>query len=133
MINEATLIGRIGKKDSKTLKNGSEMALLSIATSRKWIDGNGQQQENTTWHNVNFFNKLAEIVNKYAEVGGLVYIKGEINNKQITSGEREGQWAYSITGNQIKLIPTGAKKDKESKPDKKQDDLDEFDDDSITF
>lgn len=110
MINEATLIGRIGKKDIRELKNGTEMATLYLATNRKWLDSSGVQQEQTVWHNVNFFNKLADIVKKYAHVGNLVYIKGEINHKQITKGEREGQWAYSITGSQLKLLPSGTKK-----------------------
>jgi single-strand DNA-binding protein len=117
MINEATLIGRIGKKDIRPLKNGTEVATLYIATSKKWLDANGNQTEQTTWHNVNFFNKLADIVKRYAHVGGLVYIKGEINNKQIEKGERQGQWAYSVTGSQIKLLPSSTKKNgQETKP-----------------
>ena len=111
MINEATLIGRIGKKDIRSLKDGSEVATLYIATSKKWRDDKGAQTEQTTWHNVNFFNKLADIVKHYAHVGGLVYITGEIHNKQITHGEKQGQWAYSVTANKITLLPSGSKKD----------------------
>ncbi|KTD02653.1 single-stranded DNA-binding protein [Legionella feeleii] len=111
MINEATLIGRVGKKDVRPLKNGTDMATIYLATSKHWIDKSGEKQEQTVWHNVNFFDKLADIVNKYAHVGNLVYIKGEINHKQIKEGEKAGQWAYSITANQIKILPSGAKKD----------------------
>ena len=113
MINEATLIGRVGKKDIRTLKNGSEMATLYLATSNQWTDKSGVKQEQTTWHNVNFFDKLSEIVNKYAHVGNLVYIKGQINHKQIPEGEKKGQWSYSITANQIKLLPSNKKTEEE--------------------
>jgi single-strand DNA-binding protein len=133
MINKATLLARIGKKDSKELKNGIMMATLYVATSRKYKDSKGESQETTVWHNVNFFNKLAEIVNKYAHVGDLVYIEGEINNKQITTGEKQGQWAYSVTGNEIKFLPTGRKKSDESKADKKVIDETSFNDDMIPF
>jgi single-strand DNA-binding protein len=136
MINEATLIGRIGKKDFRSLKNGSEVATLYIATSKKWLDDKGAQTEQTTWHNVNFFNKLADIVKRYAHVGGLVYIKGEINNKQITQGERQGQWAYSITASQLKLLPAGKKDNSQDNPISAQQKAHESDkeyDDSIPF
>lgn len=115
MINKATLVGRVGKKDTRTLKNGTEMATIYLATNRQWIDAQGQKQEQTVWHNVNFFNKLADVVNKYAHVGNLVYIEGEINHKQITDGEKAGQWAYSVTANQFKMLPSG-KKEGDSKP-----------------
>ena len=133
MINKATLLARIGKKDHKELKNGSMMATLYVATSRKYKDSKGDAQEITVWHNVNFFNKLAEIVIKYAHVGELVYIEGEISNKQITQGEKQGQWAYSITGSEIKFIPSGKKKAAESDHKKKELQKDDFEDDMIPF
>lgn len=140
MINEATLVGRIGKKDTRVLKNGGDMTTLYIATTRKYADSNGDKQEVTTWHNVNFFNKLSEIANKYAHVGDLVWVRGEISNKKIEHGEKAGQWLYAITGSAIQLLPSGKKKDAESKPSqekkapvKKDDVYDEFDDSSIPF
>lgn len=135
MINKATLLGRIGKKDTKEIKNGSTMTNLYIATSRKYKDSQGDSQVVTTWHNVNFFNKLSDIVSKYAHVGEMVYIEGEINNKQITKGEREGQWVYSVTGNEIKFIPTNKKKSDSDDPKPQDKSLPEaeFHDDMIPF
>jgi len=111
MINRATLLGRIGKKDFKDLKNGGHMCALSIATSRKYIDSQGQTQEQTTWHNVNFFNKLAEVGNKYAHVGDLIYVEGEISNKKIDDGSGGTKYVYSIVGSQMQFIPTGKKRE----------------------
>ncbi len=138
MLNQATLIGRVGKKDVHALKNGGEMINLSIATNRTWTDQQGVKQEQTTWHNVNFFNKLADVVKRYAHVGNLIYVQGEINHKQITRGEREGQWAYSITGSLIKLLPSPKKSSdstgEENPIDNKKDSIEEpFDDDAIPF
>ncbi len=104
MINEATLIGRVGSKTVKTTKSGEEMVTLAIVTSRNWRDSKGNKQEQTTWHNVNFFNKLAEVASKNTGIGQLVYVKGEINNKQITQGDKKGNWAYYITANHLKII-----------------------------
>ena len=113
MINKAILLGRVGKVDTKTTKNGTLMANIYLATNRKWTDHSGQQQTFTTWHNVNFFDKLAEIVRDYVQVGNLVYIEGEINNKKIESGDKAGQYVYSVTANLIKLLPTGKKEEYE--------------------
>lgn len=109
MIQEATLLGRIGKKDTKTLKDGSEMTTLYLATNRNWLDKNGVKQELTVWHNVNFYSKLSDIAKQYAHVGNLVYIKGDINHKKIEQGDRMGQWSYSVTANTIKLLPSNRK------------------------
>lgn len=115
MINEAIIVGNVGKKDTKTLKNGSDMTMLSIATTTKFMDSSGEKQTRTTWHNVNFFSKLADIAAKYVHVGDLVYVRGEINNKKIEVGERAGQYMYSITAQDIKFLPSVRKKDAESK------------------
>lgn len=131
MINEVTLIGRVGKKDTRTLKNGSELSTIYLATNRKWTDSDGKTQEQTTWHNVNFFNKLSDIVKKYVEVGNLVYIKGEVNHKQITHGDRQGQWAYSVTAQAIRILPTSPKKQNETKV--VEPEQSSFDDSDIPF
>ena len=50
--------------------------------------------------------------NKYVHVGDLVFVQGEIQNKKVESGERAGQYIYSLHANDIKFIPKG-------KPDEK--------------
>lgn len=111
MFNEAFLLGRVGKKDCKATKLGGAMTSLALATSRKHIDENGERKEFTTWHNVYFFSKLAEVVQQYAHVGDVVFVRGEISNRKIESGDRAGQWVYSVIGNEIKFIPSSKKRE----------------------
>ena len=115
MINKVTLLGRIGKKIYKPTKNGSYICTLSLATSRKYIDSKGHPTEITTWHIVNFFNKIAEIVEKYAHLGDLIYIEGEISNKKIEE-EGKNRIIHSIIGNEVKFLPN-MKKDNIQKSD----------------
>lgn len=133
MINTAMLLGRVGKKDTKTLRSGGDVTVLSIATSRKYKDSTGQAQEQTTWHNVSCFSKLAEIANKYVNVGDLVFVQGEIQNKKIESGERAGQYIYSVHANDIKFIPKGNKPSSEAKPAQKKQNGFDFQDDEVLF
>lgn len=131
MINTAMLLGRVGKKDNKQLKSGGEVTVLSLATSRKYKDASGQYQEQTTWHNVSCFSKLAEIANKYVHVGDLVFVQGEIQNKKVEIGERAGQYIYSLHANDIKFIPKG--KVAESKPAQQKQTTMTFEDDEYPF
>lgn len=116
MINEAILVGHVGKKDTKTLNNGGEITVISLATTTKYKDSSGEKQVRTTWHNINCFSKLAEVAAKYVHVGDTIYVRGEINNKKIEQGDRAGQYIYSVTAQDIKFLPSGKKKDAESKP-----------------
>ncbi len=115
MISTGILLGRVGKKQIKTLKSGGEFTTLSIATFKKYKDAEGKSQEITYWHNVQCFSRLSDIAVKYIEVGDLVYIQGEIQNKKIEEGERKGQYSYCIHANEIKFLPKGIKSDKAPK------------------
>ena len=119
MINEAILVGHVGKKDTKTLKNGGEITVISLATSTKYKDSSGEKQTRTTWHNINCFSKLAEIAGKYVHVGDIIYVRGEINNKKIETGERAGQYIYSVTAQDIRFLPGGKKKEADAPEEKK--------------
>jgi single-strand DNA-binding protein len=110
MINEAILVGHVGKKDIKKLNNGSDFTMISLATTTKFMDSSGEKQVRTTWHNISFFSKLAEIAAKYVHVGDLIYVRGEIHNKKIEQGERAGQYVYSVVAQDVKFLP-GKKKD----------------------
>ena len=134
MINEATIVGRVGKKDFKELKNGSNLACFSVATNKKYKDSTGEKKTITTWHNVNFFGGLAEVAFKYMEIGNLVYIKGEINNALVDKGNEKPQWYSSIHGNVFKILPTQSKTEgvpPDNYNEKEQDN--EFDDSDVPF
>jgi|GEM_PF-5505815 len=111
------LIGRIGKKEMKTMKNGGHMTVVSLATNKKFIDSKGIQQENTIWHWVNFYEKLAEIVNQHAHVGQLVYIEGEIYNKRIEKDGKTTTAFHSIQGEKIQFLPSPKREDSPPKHD----------------
>jgi len=115
MINKAILLGRIGTKEHKPTKNGGYVCLLSIATNRKYLDSSGQKKEMTTWHNVNFFNHLAEIANKFAHVGDLIYVEGELSNKKIEENGKS-RIVHSITGSQLKVLPNVKKQNSDYEP-----------------
>jgi single-strand DNA-binding protein len=139
MFCSATILGRVGKKDTSTLKNGSELTMISVATSKKFKDSQGTPKEVTTWHRVNCFGKVQEIANKYVQVGDTVFVRGEINHTQIEHGEKAGQWSYNVNASDIRFIPKGKKEGQEETSTRQhstsnnQKNHFEFEDDGIAF
>jgi single-strand DNA-binding protein len=133
MINIAIIQGRVGKKDTKMLSNGSEVTVLSVATNKRFKDAQGNPKEQTTWHNVSCFAKLCDIASKYVNVGDLVFIRGEIQNKKIEIGEKSGQYIYSLHANEIHFIPKGNKETHQQKAKEQKSEDDYILDDGVPF
>lgn len=83
-VNKVILIGRAGKDpDVRTLDGGAKVASLSFATTDKayTLQNGTQVPERTEWHNLIFWNKTAEIVEKYVHKGDKLYIEGKIRTR----------------------------------------------------
>ena len=104
-----TMIGRVGKKELKTTKNGSKFCILNVVTSKRYLDGNGQLREITNWFQVYFFDKNAELAEKFGQVGSMVYIEAEMNNRKIVEPDGSNRTIQMINGSHIQFIPTGRK------------------------
>jgi len=94
-VNKAIILGRLGKDpEVRNFQNGGKVVSLRIATSERYKDREGQQQERTEWHAVSIFNeKLGEIAEKYLKKGSEVYIEGQIETRKWQ--DKDGQDRYS--------------------------------------
>lgn len=95
-LNKCMLIGNIGKDpEIKTLQNGRKFVSFSLATSKRYRDNNGEQKEETQWHNIVIWGKTAEIFEALEIVKGTqLYIEGEITNRSWTD-QTTGQKRYT--------------------------------------
>ena len=95
-LNRATIIGNIGKDpEIKTLQNGRKFVSFSLATSKRYRDNNGEQKEETQWHNIVIWGKTAETFENIGIVKGTqLYIEGEITNRSWTD-QTTGQKRYT--------------------------------------
>ncbi len=77
-INKVILVGRLGKDpEVRYIPNGGAVANLQVATSESWRDKQtGEMREQTEWHRVVLFGKLAEVAGEYLRKGAQVYIEG---------------------------------------------------------
>lgn len=105
-LNRATLIGNIGKDpEIKTLQNGRKFVSFSLATSKRYRDNNGEQKEETQWHNIVIWGKTAETFENIGIVKGTqLYIEGEITNRSWTdqtTGQKRNTTEINVSSFQI--------------------------------
>lgn len=111
MVNQGTILGRVGKIETKTLPSGMKVSNISIVTSKKFTK-DGEKKEKVTWHNVTMFNKLAEIAEKYVAIGDLLYVQGEMDSQKYTAQDGSQREKHFLLAHELKLMP----KAKEHKP-----------------
>ena len=85
-VNKVILVGNLGRDpEVRYLPNGDAVANIAIATTDKWKDKQtGEAKEQTEWHRVSFFGKLAEIAGQYLNKGSQVYIEGKLQTRKYT-------------------------------------------------
>lgn len=112
MLNKVQLIGNLGNDpDVKYTQSGVCVTTISIATTEKWKDRDGNQQEKTSWHRVKLWNKLGEIAGEYLRKGSQVFIEGKLD---YGSYEKDGVTHYTtdIIASEMKML--GGKRDGDS-------------------
>ena len=94
-VNKVILVGNLGNDpEARSLNNGGEVVNLSIATSERWNDRDGQRQERTEWHRVVIFNEnLGKIAKQYLRKGSSVYLEGQLQTRKWQ--DNNGQDRYS--------------------------------------
>ncbi|EPM5457904.1 single-stranded DNA-binding protein [Salmonella enterica] len=94
-VNKVILVGHLGQDpEMRYMPNGGAVASLTLATSESWRDKqDGELRENTEWHRVVVFGKLAEIAGEYLRKGAQVYIEGQLRTRKWT--DQAGQDRYT--------------------------------------
>ncbi|EPK1971851.1 single-stranded DNA-binding protein [Klebsiella quasipneumoniae] len=82
-VNKVILVGHLGQDpEVRYMPNGGAVANLTLATSETWRDKqSGELRENTEWHRVVMFGKLAEVAGEYLRKGAQVYIEGQMRTR----------------------------------------------------
>lgn len=130
MINQGTIIGRVGKIETRTASTGTKITNISIVTSKKFTK-NGEKQEKVTWHNVTVFQKIAEIAEKYVNVGDLIYIQGEMDNQKYNDSNGQERTKHFIVAHTLQLMPRSKEHPAQAPKGKVQDEA--FDDDNVPW
>ncbi|EBA1892094.1 TPA: single-stranded DNA-binding protein [Klebsiella pneumoniae] len=85
-VNKVILVGNLGQDpEVRYMPNGGAVANITLATSESWRDKQtGEMKEQTEWHRVVLFGKLAEVAGEYLRKGSQVYIEGQLRTRKWT-------------------------------------------------
>jgi len=105
-VNKAILIGNLGKDpEIRYLPNGDQVCNITLATSEKYKDkSTGEAKENTEWHRVVFFGKLAEVCGQYLQKGKKIYVEGRIRTNKWQDKDGNDRYTTEIVGNEMKML-----------------------------
>jgi single-strand DNA-binding protein len=113
-VNKATIMGNCGRDpEVRYAPSGVAVCNVSIATSTKRKDkGSGEMIEETQWHRVTFYDKLAEIVGQYVKKGRALYVEGRIVYRKYTDKDGVEKTSTEIVASEMQLIGSGGHDDK---------------------
>jgi single-strand DNA-binding protein len=138
-VNKVLLIGRLGgDPEVRYAPSGNAVANFSIATNRSYKDKDGNQQEQTEWHRIVAWSRLAEFAKQYLHKGMRVYIEGRLQYREWQDQNGVKRNVTDVIANDIQMLESlGAKPDtgeQEPPPEiKVPEDLDQPEDDSVPF
>ncbi|NOQ63466.1 MAG: single-stranded DNA-binding protein [Methyloprofundus sp.] len=106
MLNKVTLIGNLGADpEIRYMPTGGAVANVSLATTFRWKDKQtGERKENTEWHRVVFFNRLAEIVGEYLRKGSQVYIEGRLQTRKWQDQSGQDRYTTEIVATEMQML-----------------------------
>jgi single-strand DNA-binding protein len=105
-VNKVILIGNLGKDpEVRYAPSGSAICNVTIATSRQWKDKtSGEKQEETEWHRVVFYDRLAEIAGEFLKKGRPVYVEGRLKTRKWTDKDGVEKYTTEIVADQMQLL-----------------------------
>src|SRR4030042_3149185 len=114
-LNKAFLIGRLTRNpETKARPSGQSVTSFGMATDNFYTDKSGQKQQQTEFHNIVAFGRLAEISSQYLTKGSLVLIEGRIRTRTWQDSTGNQRYRTEILAQSLQLGPRSAQSNKES-------------------
>lgn len=113
MLNKVHLIGRVGKPVEIRTTDNSKVASFTLATSERFKDRNGEVKEQTEWHNIVVWGKLADVCEKYVQKGSTLYVEGKLRTRSWDDKDGNKRYITEILASAIQLLD---KKENSSAP-----------------
>ena len=105
-LNKVMLIGNLGADpEMRYLPSGDAVANIRIATTESWKDkSSGEKKEETEWHRVSFFGKLAEIAGEYLKKGSPVYVEGRIKTRKWQDKDGQDRYSTEVVADRMQML-----------------------------
>lgn len=132
-VNKVILIGNLGRDpEVRYNSDGTAISNMSIATTSQWKDRkSNEKQEETEWHRVVFYGKLAEIAGEYLTKGRSIYVEGRLRTRKWKSKDGQDRYTTEVIADQMQML--GGNKDATSQNSANDTPAPDLDDDSIPY
>jgi single-strand DNA-binding protein len=106
-VNKVIIIGNLGRDpEIRYSADGAGICTISVATSTSWKDkATGEKREETEWHRIVFYNRLAEIAGEYLRQGSAVYVEGRLKTRKWQDkGTGADRYSTEIVADQMQML-----------------------------
>ncbi len=105
-VNKVIIVGNLGQDpDVKAMPSGMTVCNIRIATSESWKDKqSGEMKEQTEWHSVAMFGRLAEIAGEYLKKGAQVYIEGRLRTRKWQDKQGNDRYTTEIVAQEMQML-----------------------------
>ncbi len=104
-INKVILIGNLGADpEMRYAPSGRAVVNFRIATTRHWNTQDGERREETEWHRIVAFSKLAEICGQYLKKGAPVYVEGRLQTRSWEDQSGMKRYTTEIVADEMQML-----------------------------
>ena len=104
-LNKVLLIGNVGKDpEIRHLQGGASVATITLATSERYRDRNGESREMTEWHTIIAWRQLADLAENYIRKGSQIYVEGKIRSRSWDDQNGQKRYVTEIQADTIQLL-----------------------------
>ena len=104
-LNKVQIIGRLGNDpEIRYMPNGNAVANISVATTEKWKDQQGQPQERTEWHKITLYKRQAEVAGEYLKKGSQAYFEGKLQTRKWQDQQGQDRYTTEIIGDRMLML-----------------------------
>lgn len=119
-VNKVILIGNLSADpERRAFPNGDTVANLRLATTDKWKDRQtGEDREQTEWHRIVLYRRLAEIAAQYLKKGAPVYIEGRLRTRKWQDKDGQDRYTTEVEASELRMLGAapGKNTDRNSPP-----------------
>lgn len=107
-LNKMSIIGNLGKDpETRYTPSGSQTTLITVATTNAWTDKtSGEKKEETEWHHVVFYGRLAEIASQYLKKGKSVFVEGRLKTRKYVDKSNVDRYITEIIASDLQMLGT---------------------------
>jgi single-strand DNA-binding protein len=104
-INKVILIGNVGADpELRYTPAGAAVANFNVATNESWTDKSGERHEQTEWHRVVAWSRLAEICNQYLRKGSKVYVEGRLQTRSWEGQDGQKRYTTEVIAREMQML-----------------------------